>query len=87
MGVRVVCHRSHKHRLAGVIQTFANKSFTKTSPGGIGKPMPNKAVASHTHSQTGIKSYSDKAFLNILLKIQFAFDVFDDFCIELLIKF
>jgi hypothetical protein len=51
--VRVACHRSHKHRLAGVIQTSANKSFTKTYPQVIGKPMTMRAAASRTHSKPG----------------------------------
>jgi hypothetical protein len=52
LGVRAACRRSHKHRLADVIQTSGSESFTKTTPHGIGKPMPNKAAASRTHSQT-----------------------------------
>jgi hypothetical protein len=52
LGVRVACHRSHRHRLAYAIRTSADKSFTKANPQGIGKPMPNKAAASRTHFQT-----------------------------------
>jgi hypothetical protein len=49
-------------RLAGVILTSANKNFIKTSPQVIGKPMTMKAVASHTHSQTGLESLFGKPF-------------------------
>jgi hypothetical protein len=75
-GVRAACRRSHKHRLAGVLQAPINKSYTKTDPQVIGKPMTMRAAASRTHSKPGKSILKEKLLSQhtvILTKFKRAF--------------
>jgi hypothetical protein len=51
-----------KTGLPVLYKLLEKKILNKTNLQGISKLMPNKAVASHTHSQTGIYSFFAQVF-------------------------